>query len=49
VAEAERLLVCDPVTSGGLLVAIPRERADALEGAVIGWLCDGEPGRVSVA
>jgi hypothetical protein len=40
--------VCDPATSGGLLVSLPAERAGEVEGAVIGRMLDGEPGAISV-
>lgn len=33
-AKDMRLLLCDPQTSGGLLMAVPRERADALLAAL---------------
>ena len=36
VAEARRRLVCDAMTSGGLLAALPAERAPGIDGAVIG-------------
>jgi selenide, water dikinase len=46
VAEPRRRLVCDAMTSGGLLAAIP---ADAtMEGARIGRLVPGEPGTIAV-
>jgi len=48
VTEERRALACDPVTSGGLLVAVPEGRAGGLEGWVIGRLCDGEPGTISL-
>jgi selenide,water dikinase len=48
VAEALRLLLCDPVTSGGLLVAVAEERASQLEGAVIGAMLAGEAGAIEV-
>ena len=48
VPEARRWLVCDAMTSGGLLAAVPAERASELPGAVIGRLVDGTPGRISV-
>ena len=48
VTEARRRLICDPTTSGGLLVSIPPARAGELEGAVIGRMLDGEPGEISV-
>jgi selenide,water dikinase len=47
-SEAHRRLVCDPATSGGLLVSLPAERAGEVEGAVIGRMLDGEPGAISV-
>ena len=43
-----RRLVCDATTSGGLLVALPPERASELPGPVIGRLQAGPPGAVSV-
>jgi selenide,water dikinase len=48
VDEARRWLACDAMTSGGLLVAVARERAHAVPGAVIGQLVAGEPGTISV-
>jgi len=48
VTEARRRLVCDPATSGGLLVSIAAERAGELEGVVIGRMLDGEPGAIAV-
>jgi selenide,water dikinase len=48
VTEAHQRLMCDPTTSGGLLVAVPAARAGELEGTVIGSLLDGEPGAISV-
>ncbi|MGH2859124.1 MAG: selenide, water dikinase SelD [Solirubrobacteraceae bacterium] len=48
VDDAHRLLICDPVTSGGLLVAIAPERAGRVEGTEIGRLVPGEPGQISV-
>lgn len=58
VSQAERLLCCDAQTSGGLLLAVAPERADALvaalqrertpAAAVIGRLVDGPAGSVSV-
>ena len=48
VSEARRRLVCDPATSGGLLVSLPADRAAELGGAVIGRMLDGEPGAISV-
>ena len=58
VAEPVRALLCDAMTSGGLLVAAPADRAVAMEDALcaaapatarIGVLTEGEPGRISVS
>jgi selenide,water dikinase len=57
VDEATRLLLCDPQTSGGLLVALPSERAaviaqratGAMLAARIGRVEAGEAGTVQVA
>ena len=46
--EADRLLACDAQTSGGLLVALPAERAKALPWPVIGRLGAGPAGTVLV-
>jgi selenide, water dikinase len=57
VDEAYRALLCDPMTSGGLLVAAPEERANEMEQALvvaapetraIGSLVPGEPGAIAV-
>jgi selenide, water dikinase len=48
VAEQLRWLVCDAMTSGGLLAAVPPAAADGMPGAVIGRLTEGEPGTISV-
>ena len=48
VAEARRALLCDPTTSGGLLVALPGERAGELDGVVIGRVLEGRPGAIEV-
>ncbi len=48
VPEARRWLVADAMTSGGLLVALPPGHEDAVDGAVVGRLVDGEPGAVAV-
>jgi selenide,water dikinase len=48
VPEARRWLVCDAMTSGGLLAALPAGRAAAIPGPVVGRLVDGEPGTISV-
>jgi selenide,water dikinase len=58
VEEPRRALLCDAMTSGGLLVAVAAERADEMERALsraagasarIGELRSGEPGRIDVA
>jgi selenide,water dikinase len=49
VPEARRWLVCDAMTSGGLLVALDPARARELPGAVIGRLVDGQPGTIAVS
>src|SRR5450756_415234 len=50
-------VLCDPQTSGGLLIAVPAGRAEELEAALaghgemharVGSIVDGEPGRVTV-
>jgi selenide, water dikinase len=46
VSEAHRRLVSDPSTSGGLLVAVPADRAEEMDGAVIGRMVEGEPGAI---
>jgi selenide,water dikinase len=46
VSEARRRLVCDPATSGGLLVAVAEERAVEIDGTVIGRMVEGRPGAV---
>lgn len=48
VPERLRWLVCDAMTSGGLLAALPADRAAEMPGAVIGRLVDGPPGELSV-
>jgi selenide, water dikinase len=58
VNEIAQLVLCDPQTSGGLLMSVPRDRADdlltALEdvgapvAAVIGEITEDLPGRVKV-
>jgi selenide, water dikinase len=49
VPEVRRWLVCDAMTSGGLLAAVPDGAAAAMPGAVIGQLVDGPPGRIRIA
>jgi selenide,water dikinase len=48
VPEARRWLVCDAMTSGGLLAAVPADRAASVPGAVLGRLLDGPAGQISV-
>jgi selenide, water dikinase len=48
VPEAYRWLVCDAMTSGGLLAAVDPSRAPEIPGAVIGSLIDGPAGTISV-
>jgi selenide,water dikinase len=48
VPEPRRWLVCDAMTSGGLLAALPADRAAEMPGAVIGRLVEGPPGAISV-
>jgi selenide,water dikinase len=48
VAPGRRWLVVDAMTSGGLLVALPADRAGEVPGAVVGRLAQGEPGTISV-
>ncbi len=45
----QRWLLSDAMTSGGLLAAVPAERAAEMPGAVIGRLVAGEPGTIRVA
>jgi selenide, water dikinase len=46
VPEERRWLLCDAMTSGGLLVAAPPH--SGAPGACIGRIVDGEPGRIAV-
>lgn len=48
VDEVSRWLVCDAMTSGGLLVAVPPERAAEVPGPVIGRLVAGPAGTIRV-
>ena len=48
VSEARRWLVCDAMTSGGLLIAASRDRASELPGVVVGQLVEGRPGDIAV-
>jgi selenide,water dikinase len=48
VPEWRRRLVTDATTSGGLIVAVPPERAASVPGALIGRLVPGTPGDVAI-
>jgi selenide,water dikinase len=48
VPEVRRRLVCDAMTSGGLLAAVPADRAGDVGGWVVGRLVDGPAGTVTV-
>jgi selenide,water dikinase len=48
VPEWRRRLACDATTSGGLLAAVPPQRAEDVPGSVVGRLCAGEPGAIRV-
>jgi selenide, water dikinase len=48
VPEPQRRLLCDAMTSGGLLAAVPTERAAEVDGARVGRLVAGEPGTIAV-
>jgi selenide,water dikinase len=48
VEEWRRRLVCDATTSGGLLAAVPPQRATELPGPVVGRLVEGQPGTIAV-
>jgi selenide,water dikinase len=48
VADWRRRLLADATTSGGLLVALPADRAAEVPGAIVGRLVDGPAGRVRV-
>jgi selenide, water dikinase len=48
VTEGRARLLCDATTSGGLLVAVPADRAARIPGAVVGQLVAGEPGMIRV-
>ena len=48
VPEPLQRLLADPMTSGGLLVALPPDRAGEVPGPVIGRLQDGAAGEIGV-
>jgi selenide,water dikinase len=48
VDESRRRLLCDATTSGGLLVALPAERAHGVPGVVVGEVVAGAPGTIVV-
>jgi selenide, water dikinase len=48
VQAPQRWLLSDAMTSGGLLAAVPADRAGEVPGAVIGRLVEGEPGTITV-
>jgi selenide,water dikinase len=48
VDEDRRWLVCDAMTSGGLLAAIPSATAESMPGAIVGWLIEGPPGTIRI-
>jgi selenide, water dikinase len=49
VPESLRWLVCDAMTSGGLLAALPASKAAEVPGTVIGALRDGAAGTIEVS
>jgi selenide, water dikinase len=49
VPEPSRWLVCDAMTSGGLLAAVPAEHAGEIDGWVVGRLADGPAGSIVVS
>ena len=56
--QTDRLLLCDPQTSGGMLISIAAEKCDllirnlveqqTLHAAVVGEVTDGEPGSITI-
>jgi selenide,water dikinase len=48
VPEAWRALACDPVTSGGLLIALDPAARSRVSGTVIGHLAEGPAGTISL-
>jgi selenide,water dikinase len=49
VTEARRWLLCDAMTSGGLLAAVPAQAAASMPGTVVGRLVDGPAGTIRVS
>ena len=49
VETGRRRLLCDPMTSGGLLIAVTEARADDISGVVIGRMAHGEAGAIRVS
>ena len=49
VSGERRILLTDAMTSGGLLVAVPPQRASEAPGTGVGELVDGPAGRIQVA
>jgi len=49
IPPAQKWLVCDAMTSGGLLVAVEPAAASAVPGVVVGSLVAGEPGTIAVS
>ncbi|HXG95271.1 MAG TPA: selenide, water dikinase SelD [Blastocatellia bacterium] len=59
IGKEEQLMLCDAQTSGGLLVAVPSEKADAMietliragvkDSSIVGRIESGEPGRITVS
>jgi selenide, water dikinase len=48
VSPGRRWLLCDAMTSGGLLAAVPSDRAGDVPGAHVGRLTEGTPGAIVV-
>jgi selenide,water dikinase len=48
VPEASRRLLADPMTSGGLLIALPPDRAALVPGVIVGAIEKGAPGEIRV-
>jgi selenide,water dikinase len=49
VPEVLRRLLCDAMTSGGLLAAVPAGRVGEIDGAVVGRLVSGKAGTIAVS